>query len=203
MANSRLNDWASANTVKISTRTSITWPAEIRQNLNQSRCSSTSISQRSDDVTVTKAKKQTSAVLSENTNNRLPPNQKPKDVSCTSTINGGLELKQQPCNTNEGQKAMFSHPTTNEGPKQTFSYVCTSEGPQASHAAEPIARTVVPPYQRRTAVSTLSKQHFCKTGPHSSFKRRTRGVSCPPEWNKELSTCPWNYDYVLYVWSWL
>ena len=82
----------------------------------------------------------------------------------------------QPCNTNEGRKTMFPHPTPNEGPKQTFLHVCTSEGPQAAHAAELVARTGVPPYLRRTAVNAMRKQHLCSMGPNLSFKRCTRGV---------------------------
>ena len=62
---------------------------------------------------------------------------------------------QQPCNTKEGQNAMLSHPATNEGAEQTTSDVSTSKGPQAAHAAEPVARTGSPPYQRRIAVNAM------------------------------------------------
>ena len=96
------------------------------RNLNQSRRSSSSTSQHSDDVAVTNAQKQI-LPLSENTNSRPLPKQKSNDVSCTSTTNEGPQMMQQPCKTQEGQKAMFSQRATNEGPKQTFSDVCTSD----------------------------------------------------------------------------
>ena len=86
-------------------------------------------------------------------------------------------MMQQPCNTDEGQKTMFSHPATNEVQKKTFSDVCKSEGTQAAHAATPVPRTGYPPYQRRTTVSAILKQHLGLMGPHSSFKKCTRGVS--------------------------
>ena len=115
---------------------------------------------------------------------------KPDDVSRTSTNNEGTELMQQRCNTNAGLKAMFSHRTAYEGPKQTFSDICTSERPKAAHAAEPVKRTGIPPYLRRTVVSPMRQQHLCPMGPHFSFKRNPRGVLCLHEGNTELSTYP-------------
>ena len=85
---------------------------------------------------------------------------------------------------------MFPRPTTNEETKQIFSDVCTSEGPKTTHAAKPVARTEMPPYERRTAVSVMRKQHLCTMGLQCSFKKSTRGVSGPHEGNTDLSIYP-------------
>ena len=66
------------------TRNSIIWPAEIRQDLNQLRRSSTYKSQHSDDVTVTNANKQ---ILPRSTKTRTTDYSRSKAEWCISYIN--------------------------------------------------------------------------------------------------------------------
>ena len=61
------------------------------------------------------------------TNSRLLPKPELNVVSRASTSNERPQMMQQPCNTNEGKKAMFSHPATNERPYQRFYDVSTSQ----------------------------------------------------------------------------
>ena len=188
MANSRLNGWTSANTVKISTRNSITWAAEIRQALNQSRPSSTYFFQHSGDVTEINAKKQI-----------LPRSAKTRTGDYSRSKNWMMYLVHQPptkdqkwCNNiailMKDEKRCFHIQKLPKNRNRHFPM--SKQGPKSAHASEPVAKIEIPPYWGRTAVNSMRKQNLCTMGPHSMFKGSTRRVSWPHEGTYELSTCP-------------